>query len=296
MRWRWLLPIFCFLALVGCQTAVSAPTPIVPIAPTKNQPTVTPAPTITPSPVPPNTPTLPAPSPVPDTGWEALQPGLERRIVRLEESGERPSERWPSENIYLLRLEPEQFNFRIGYRPGQPQPLAAWQTETDALIVLNGGFFTEEFTATGLIVADGAASGVSYGDFAGMLAIAEAGPELRWLAERPYSPTEPLQFALQSFPVLVKPGGVLGYPDEDGNSARRTVIGLDDDGRFLIILTRQGNFTLHQLSQWLTNSDLGLDIALNLDGGPSSGLILAEPREEFLAFTPLPTVITIQKK
>lgn len=216
--------------------------------------------------------------------------------MRLEESVERPSDQLPSENIYLLRLEPERFDFRIGYRPGQPQPLAAWQMETDAFIVLNGGFFTEEFVATGLIVADGAASGVSYGDFAGMLAITDAGPDLRWLAERPYSSTESLLYALQSFPLLVKPGGALGFPDEDGNPARRTAVAMDADGRFLIILTRQGNFTLHQFSRWLTGSDLGLDIALNLDGGPSSGLILADPRQELLAFSPLPAVIIIHKK
>lgn len=288
MRKMWRLVIGC-LALAGCQTAVSVPlpTPIMP-ASLPATPTLQP-PTSTPSPVPSDTPTLPPPSP--DTGWETLSPGLERRIIRLEESGERPSE-----NIYLLRLEPEQFDFRIGYRPGQPQPLAVWQAETDAFIVLNAGFFTEEFAATGLIVVDGTASGVSYGDFAGMLAITDAGPDLRWLAERPYSPTESLQYALQSFPLLVKPGGALGFPDEDGNPARRTAVAMDGDGRFLIILTRQGNFTLHQLSRWLTESDLGLDITLNLDGGPSSGLILADPRQEFLAFSPLPAVIIIHKK
>jgi hypothetical protein len=93
--------------------------------------------------------------------------------------------------------------------------------------------------------------------------------------------------------MLVKPGGVLGYPDEDGRPARRTVIGMDGNGRFLIILTRRSSFTLHQLSAWLTASDLGLDVALNLDGGTSSGLILAQPRQELLPFVLLPAVITI---
>ena len=211
--------------------------------------------------------------------------------MRLAEIGERPSE-----TIYILRLEPAQFDFRIGYQPGQPLPLAAWQANSEALIVVNGGFFTEEFTATGLIVVDGASSGVSYDDFAGMLAITECGPEIRWLGQRPYSADEPLRYALQSFPLLVEPGGLLGYSNEDGSPARRTVIGIDDDGRFLIILTRQSRFTLGQLSRWLTNSDLGLDIALNLDGGPSSGLILSDPHQELLPFSPLPAVITIHPR
>ena len=143
------------------------------------------------------------------------------------------------------------------------------------------------------MAVDGQASGVSYGDFAGMLAITAEGPELRWLAERPYSPTEPLPYALQSFPVLVKPGGQLGFPDEDSHSARRTVVGMDGNGRFLLILSRRGNFTLHQISAWLAASDLNLDIALNLDGGPSSGLLLANPQENLSSLASLPSVIII---
>ncbi len=143
------------------------------------------------------------------------------------------------------------------------------------------------------MVIDGQASGTSYVDFGGMLAVTEAGPEIRWLVERPYTPADSMQYALQSFPMLVKPGGVLGYPDEDGSPARRTVIGMDGNGRFLIILTRRSSFTLHQLSTWIVTSDLELDTALNLDGGTSSGLILAEPREELLPFVLLPAIITI---
>jgi uncharacterized protein YigE (DUF2233 family) len=229
-----------------------------------------------------------APTPPPDTGWQPLQPGLERRIITLNDENERPYE-----SLYLLRLEPDQFRFEIAYQPGVPKGLLEWQAETGALIVVNGGFFTEENNATGLTIVNGQASGSSYVDFGGMLVITEAGPEIRWLAERPYTPTDSINYALQSFPMLVKPGGILGYPDEDDSPARRTVIGMDGNGRFLIILTRRSNFTLHQLSTWLTTSNLELDIALNLDGGTSSGLILTNPREELLPFVLLPAVITI---
>ncbi len=250
-------------------------------------PIISPSATFTPAPL---LPSLPAttPTPPPDTGWQPIQSGLERRIITLNDDNERPYE-----SLYLLRLEPEQFRFEIAYQPGAPKGLLEWQATTGALIVVNGGFFTETYEATGLMVINGQASGTSYVDFGGMLAITETGPEIRWLAERPYTSAGSIQYALQSFPMLVKPGGVLGYPNEDGSPARRTVIGVDRNGRFLIILTRRSSFTLHQLSTWLTTSDLGLDSALNLDGGTSSGLILAEPREELLPFVLLPSVITI---
>jgi hypothetical protein len=50
------------------------------------------------------------------------------------------------------------------------------------------------------------------------------------------------------------------------------------------------------LSAYLILSDLELDIALNLDGGPSSGLLLADPPQGETALLPLPVVILIFPK
>jgi hypothetical protein len=93
--------------------------------------------------------------------------------------------------------------------------------------------------------------------------------------------------------VLVKPGGVLGFPEhfEDNLQARRTVIGQDQEGRILFVVAPRGHFTLHRLSRYLTESDLNLDIAINLDGGPSTGILVANPQEIIPSQTPLPIVI-----
>jgi uncharacterized protein YigE (DUF2233 family) len=297
--------------LAGCHTAGSndqpPPTPILPTSitlspftpppvtenriPPRPSVTVTPSPTHTATPSP--TPTItPSPTPLPrDTGWELRWPGLERRIIPLfDDDGQQ------TDSLFLLRIEPAFYEFGIAYHPGQPQSLTAWQEETGALVVVNGGFFTEEYVATGLIVIDGQASGVSYGEFAGMFAVSDGGPEIRWLAERPYNANESLQYGLQSFPILVKPGGVLGFTDESGRRARRTVVAQDGDGRILFLVASWNSFTLHGLSAYLVNSDLNLDIALNLDGGPSSGLILADPAEMVPAFLPSPAVITVRAR
>ena len=272
--------------LVGCGTAVSptAPTAIVPLA-TLTLPSVTDTANTALT-------ATAVPTPVPDTGWLPMQPGLEQRILHLyEESGV------IRERVVLLRLEPAQFTFRVAYQPGAPQSIPAWQAETGALLVVNGGYFTEENAATGLIIVEGQASGSSYGDFAGMLAIDERGPELRWLSERPYTPEEPLLYALQSFPMLVRPDGTPAFPEEDGMRARRTAIGQDSNGRILFIFAPWGSLTLHDLSMFLTNSDLDLQIAFNLDGGPSTGMLLAaETAVEIPAFTLLPAVITVSRR
>lgn len=196
-----------------------------------------------------------------------------------------------------MRLDQNYFRLEVAYHE-TPQTLENWQAETQSLIVVNGGYFREEndkYIPNGLTIAGGETIGSSYDAFAGMLAITHNGAELRWLANKPYHPNEPLWAALQSFPVLIKPGGKLGFAKqyEDNLQARRTVIGQDYEDRIILMVADQGYFTLHQLSVYLTESDLNLDIAINLDGGPSSGILLANPHEIIPAQSLLPIVITV---
>jgi len=278
-------------------------------------PTATPTPTatLTPSPtqtltstVPPTStpwatmwatrPPLPTSTPiVPDTGWQTLEPGLERRVINLlDEAG-----RWV-ESLYLLRLEPGFFRFDVAY-DSRPRSLDDWYAETGALIIVNGGYFRlegEDHIPTGLTIVNGEAIGSSYGDFAGMFVVTDAGPGLRWLAQRPYQPGEPIRAAVQCFPILIKPGGEVGFPAsaEDYHLARRTVIAQDRDGRILLLVADFGHFSLHQLSLYLSESDLALELAVNLDGGPSSGVLLSEPYERVPSFSRLPVVITVHRR
>lgn len=238
-------------------------------------------------------PTLPlTPETIPDTGWQFLQPGMERRMIRLFNDQQEHIE-----SLYILRVDQNLFRLDVAYHD-TPQSLEDWQKETNAIMVVNGGFFrveNEKYVPNGLTVINGEVLGSSYDGFGGMLAIHQGWAELRWLADQPYIPGEPLHGAVQSFPMLVKPGGELGFSAEfeDNMQARRTVIAQDREGRILFMLASRGHFTLHRLSLYLTESDLNLDIAINLDGGPSSGILLAEPREIIPSQSLLPIVILV---
>ena len=266
---------------------------LTPIAPNQT-PSPVPLPTTSATSAPPQptaTVVPPTPTPVLDSGWEQLRPGLERRWLRLEEPGTGRLQ----EQIFLLRLQPEHFTFTIGYQPGEPLLLRDWQAETDALIIMNGGFFTPEYLATGLVVANGQVYGQSYVGFGGMLALTAEGVHVRWLAVEGYRPDKPLTGAIQAFPMLVQPGGHLGYPNEDGDRSRRAVVAQDFDGRLIMLVTNLGHFTLHQLANYLIASDLNIDRALNLDGGTSAGLLLTEPDDGIGAFIAVPTVIVVRQ-
>lgn len=227
----------------------------------------------------------------PDSGWSTLQPGLEQRVLNL--TG--PDGDW-LESLLILRLQPQLFHFDVAYSPGEPQSLTSWQAQSGALLVVNGGFFTEENLATGLLISGGQRHGVSYEAFGGMFAVTADGPSLRWLPQQPYNPDEALQAALQAFPMLLTPGGVPGPSSDDGQRARRTVVAQDNSGRILFLLAMRGHFTLYELSRYLQQSDLDLDMALNLDGGASTGLILADPPLFVPPLSLLPAVITVYVK
>jgi uncharacterized protein YigE (DUF2233 family) len=241
-----------------------------------NDPGVTPAAKLTPTPMRSVPPTFDI---EPDTtGWSLLQPGLERRVIRIYNNTNQQVE-----SLHMWRLDQNYFRMDVAYDE-TPKSLETWQRETNAHLVVNAGFYSvenERYFPDGLTIVNGEASGRSFNRSGGMLAINESRAELRWLAQKPYNSYEPLQAALQSFPILVQPGGGLGFGAERENnvSARRTVIGQDKDGRILFIVAPQGYFTLHQLSVYLTESDLNLDIAVNLDGGGSTGILVASPRE-----------------
>lgn len=227
-----------------------------------------------------------------DSGWSALQPGLERRVIDIY-----AGQNQQRESIHIWRLDQKYFRLDVAFDES-PKSLEAWQKETEAALVMNGGYFSVEnqkYFPDGLTIVEGQARGQSFDGFGGMLAVKPDRAELRWLVEQPYNSHERLQAALQSFPMLVKPGGELGFGTERENyaKARRTVIAQDQDGRILFIVAPLGYFTLHQLSVYLTESDLHLDIAVNLDGGGSTGILVANPREIIPSKVLLPFVILV---
>ena len=245
-------------------------------------------PTPTPYPTPWPTPT---PEP-PDTGWQPLRPGTEVRQVLVETGA-------VAERLTIVRLNPDTVRFRVHYDPVAPRTVSGWAERLQPLLVVNGGYFTPENETIGLLISDGQAWGTSYGEFAGMLAVTPGGQvSVRWLRDQPYHAGEPLQEALQSFPVLVKPGGEMGFPSgaDDGRPARRSIVAQDRQGRILFAVAPRGYLSLHELARFLAESDLDLEVALNLDGGFSTGLWLRADglSAEIDSRTPVPSVISVE--
>jgi uncharacterized protein YigE (DUF2233 family) len=285
LRVRWFL-FLTLLLLLGCSLIPPSPTPT-PVPTPTQLPSPTPWPSPTPRPTP--RPTL-TPEP-PDTGWQLLETGVELRQLNVE-TGE------VAERLTIVRLDPAVVRFRIHYDPLTPLPVTAWAGVLQSPMVINGGYFTPEYKTAALLISGGRVYGTPYGDFAGMFAVtADEQVSVRWLRHQPYNPNEYLREGLQSFPVLIKPGIGMGFPADadDGRPARRTVVAQDSQGRVLFIVAPHGYLSLHELAQFLADSDLDLHVALNLDGGTSTGLWLKTRAGtvEIASLTSVPSVISV---
>ena len=262
----WGLLILMGLGLTGCYQGMLTPPPI----PTQIIP-----PTTTPSP------TLP-----PDEGrWRSIAPGIQQQTVTP--FGDLAVQ------MIAVRLDPAQVTFRVHYQPGAPLTLAQWEALLpDALVIVNANFFDREFQALGLLVTDGLRYGLSYTNRGGTFAIENGQPRIWSNITDPYQ-GQPLEQAVQAFPMLVQ-DGVAAFNDAGQTQrSRRTVIGMDADGYVILMATPFLGPGLYDLSQYLPQAELNLQMAFNLDGGGSTMLSIVPGQTRIASFDAVPAVLAI---
>lgn len=223
--------------------------------------------------------------------WSQIAPGLEIRYEHWKSAG--PDE----DTVIISRFDLHHFQMSVGYQPDHPLSLADWQKQTGAAALFNGGYFDAHNQATGLTISDGQSYGTSYPDFGGLLAAdAQRNVTLRALSQEPYDPTtEQLQQATESSPMLVIDGKRTQF-SANASSSRRTVVALDTEGRLLFIISPGRSFTLDEMADVVSSSDLHLQTALNLDGGASTGMSIKTNNQNIGvdSVSNLPIVIVIR--
>ncbi|GHO43243.1 phosphodiester glycosidase family protein [Ktedonospora formicarum] len=225
--------------------------------------------------------------------WQAISPGIELRY-----------ERWtgPSTNsdiMVIVRFNPAKIHLSVDYQPDQPLSMSEWTKQTNAKVLINGGYFDNHNRATGLLVSNGDVYGQSYDAFGGMLSVNSEGKiGLRALHEQPYDPTtEQLQQATQSTPMLIEHGKRTEF-NANGATERRTIVAQDKQGRLLFIISPGLTFSLDEMADVLEASDLSIQTALNLDGGASTGIYVRDSnnknRVTIDSVTAIPIVIAVK--
>jgi hypothetical protein len=150
---------------------------------------------------------------------------------------------------------------------------------TPAFAGCNGGYFhvMGDFSPTGLQICDGQRIGVlGEGEHVGSLIVKPDGPRLCWPEE--VLDDGSIQQLVQCSPWLVKAGKTFPSSPEEPRH-RRTFIATDERGRWCIGCT--SGIELSGLAALVADNrvipELTVRRALNLDGGPSSGLWWRSP-------------------
>jgi exopolysaccharide biosynthesis protein len=196
--------------------------------------------------------------------------------------------------MMTLRIDPAHYTFRVHYRPGQPLTAQQWADALpDAVALVNANFFTTQHQVLGLLVADGVVYSPAMPNLGGIFQVQAGQVRVRSNIAEPYA-GEPLEQAVQAYPMLVL-NGKAAYPGgQPDRPTRRTVVGQDAAGRILLMATPLLGMTLADLSAYLPTTDLGLVNAFNLDGGSSTLMVIRPPDAyQISSFDPVPAVLAV---
>ncbi len=249
--------------LGGCITSTTAATP---------EPTIAPAPLDTQLEI--------------NMDWRTLAPGLEQRIYRPQGAN-------ALTQFTAVRIDPAYYTFRVHYQPGQRRTVQEWRSALpDAAVFVNANFFDPQGSPLGLVVSDGATYGRPFQGFGGFVQVQDGQVRVRSNILEPFA-GEPLEQAVQAFPMLVTDGRASHFNTSGDRASRRTVAGQDSAGRIILLVSSSlVGMRLVELSQYLPTSDLDLVNALNLDGGGSSLLVVNLPEPaQIPSFDPVPVVL-----
>ena len=215
--------------------------------------------------------------------WQTLASGLEERTYRTEEGFV----------FEAVRIDPTQYTFRAHYRPGEPLKMNAWRDLLpDAALIVNANFFAVDNTIQGLLISDGVAYGRSYTNRGGTFFVANDEVGIRSNIQQPYQ-GEAYEQAIQAFPMLVFNGLPAYHNSRAVRPSRRTIIGQDEQGRIILMVTPGFGPGLFALSQYLPTTDIDFVHAFNLDGGGSTMLYRSADDYTLPSFDPVPAVLAV---
>ena len=235
--------------------------------------------------------------------WKELEPGLEL----LEESLDRRRREGDAAALVVLkvtavRIDPKRFALAVRMNPaGDGRTLADVARADKVPVVVNGAYFGKEDEPVTLLVSSGRALSRFNRNLpnGGVFALDGKGRAVVVPFKDFKEPGPGADFAVQNSPLLVS-GGKAAYKDPRPARHRRTAIGVAADGRVTIAVC-DSEITLDEWAAVLASGapgGLGLDSALNLDGGPSTGL--AVEHEKARVRVPsgrlIPHVLTVARR
>ena len=177
-------------------------------------------------------------------------------------------------NLHVWSFDPKRFHLKVRQQASAGgQAIGDFLSESGDVLAINGGFFDtdsrERLTPSGLLIVDGAVVRDVTDKGSGIVLATADGVGI--VRRQDFRAAGVVQ-AVQSGPLLVDPGGKLGIYKEDFDRQNRSAICLD--GSAIRIVMVEGGLSLLELARVLSSpreaGGLACEVALNLDGGPST--------------------------
>jgi len=180
--------------------------------------------------------------------------------------------------VDLVLFDDRNLQLEVVDNPVEPRlKLAEAMDQAGAVAGVNGGFFHPDYRPAGMLVSGGKT--VAKPEKASLLSgavVAEPSGKVRVLRYRELGQAEQWAAGIQAGPFLVD-GGQSVQGLKNGKLARRTIFISDGQHRHGLVMT--GPMTLPEAAAMLTSIEMpdgmGIERALNLDGGSSSGIWVA---------------------
>lgn len=216
---------------------------------------------------------------------ESVADGLEKITFQFGASTQ--------EHLLLYKIDPTQYDFSIEHT-SSARSIADWQLSLGIpTLVVNGAYFHEDYSPSGMLIVNGERVGSRAFDL-DKSALLELSPLPQIIDTQTEVLPAQTEHALQSYPLLVQ-NGMNAIQSDSGLVARRSFFGFDADGFAYIGILPDAELSLFELGHVLESMNIKWKKVLNLDGGPSSGLAVANGDIENSIF-PVPNVIVVKEK
>jgi len=218
--------------------------------------------------------------------WQEVQNGLEyANVLAGVEDGSR-------KEFFIVKIDPNLFEFKVynNAEEKDAKTLKKIHQELGSVLTFNGAFFDEDFKAMGLLQdSDSTSHKQIHSEL--MNGVFYVGTESQEFTGVPAGvrvlenvPQKNEWFMIQNGPVLIENNGNIPLTKDTEKLAARTAIGVDNEGKIVLVVLHQSllntDNTLslyrfaHLLKEHKLFAPMGLHSVLNLDGGPSTGVII----------------------
>lgn len=197
----------------------------------------------------------------------------------------------------IIKLDAGTFTPSVEYN-AMPLRVSEW-AGSGSDVIINGGYFNEDYTPSGLLVVDGGRIGARHFDYNKSAVLAIRDGVMSIFTPKSTAELASYTYVVQSFPLLIDKGRNIAstIPQQ---KARRSAIGLDRAGNAYAIVSDTSDLTLHDFAEKIIANCPACTEVLNLDGGPSTGLYSTgdDAHDDILidSWVPVPSVIRFIKK